>query len=229
MIPDARYNIWEHTRETLFPLYEARAKGRAAELDAHAQAVDLLAPFYRPGMSVLDAGCGSGYLFWSFYRRNMDVAYSGIDTAPSFIEMARAALSPEFVPAERFRVEAIEETQGRYHAVVCLNTLFCLPDYHQGVERLAGAALEILIIRTTLADQTTIRYETDDYLDDGRRGLGGLRSYFNIWDIREFSAFIERQGFDVQPVVDRRTGDQGEISAGKFFPWRFLFCRRQGV
>ena len=110
--------------------------------------------------------------------------------------------------------------------MLCINTLFCLPDYRQGLERLAEATAEVLILRTTLDRGTRIRYETDDYLDPGYAGPGGLRSYFNIWDMEEVMAFLEDLGFQVRHVVDERTGDQPEISAGKAFPWKFLVARR---
>jgi len=227
MIPNPRFNIWEHTRESLFNMYARRARDELSEMTCHKQAVELLAPFVRPGMSVLDAGCGSGYLFWSFSNRNLDVEYYGLDYTAGFIEIGRRNIPPDRLHPERLRVGSIEDLDTRYDAVLCINTLFCLPDYRQGLDRLASSAREILILRTTLGPETIIRYETDDYLDEGYRGPGGLRAYFNIWALDEVTAFIDQLGFDVRPVIDERTGDEPEISAGKIFPWRFLFAKRR--
>ena len=227
MIPNPAYNIWEHTRTSLFDLYAQRARNELPEMTCHKQAVELLAPYVRPGMTVLDAGCGSGYTFWSFNTRKLQVDYYGLDYTASFIDIGRANLPRELVPPEHLQIGAIEDLTDSYDAVLCINTLFCLPDYRQGLERLALSAREYLIIRTTLGHETTIRYETDDFLDQGYQGPDGLRAYFNIWSMAEVTSYLEELGFVVQHVIDERTNDQPEMSAGKIFPYRFLFCRRR--
>jgi len=226
MIPDPKFNIWEHTRETLFDLYVRRARKELPEMTCHKQAVELLSPYAWPGLKVLDAGCGSGYLLWSFLDRGLEVEYYGIDYTASFIEIGRENIPGQVLDPARLRVLAIEDLDEEYDAVFCINTLSCLPNYHQGLERLAEAARHFLILRTALAEKTLIRYETDDYLDEGYRGPGGLRAYFNIWAMDEIFQFLEDRGFEVKHVVDERTGDRPEISGGKIFPWRFLFARR---
>ena len=222
MIPDPAFNIWEHTRESLFDLYAQRARGEATEMTCHKQAAELLAPHYFPGMTVLDAGCGSGYFYWSLARRGLEVEYYGLDFTAGFIEIGRQNLTA--VPPEHLITGSIEDLEGDYDAVFCVNTLFCLPDYRQGLERLCRATRKILVLRTTLADETVIRYETDDYLDKGFRHL---KSYFNIWNMKEVIAYIEDQGFTVAHVRDERTGDEPEISAGKLFPYKFLTALRR--
>jgi SAM-dependent methyltransferase len=227
MIPNPAYNIWEHTRESLFDLYARRARHELPEMTCHKQAVELLAPHIRPGMTILDAGCGSGYTFWSFHDRKIEVRYYGLDYTASFIDIGRANIPHHLLPPENLQVGAIEDLTRTYDAVLCINTLFCLPDYRQGLERLAMAARRFLIIRTTLDHETTIRYETDDFLDEGYQGPGGLRAYFNIWSMAEVSSYLEDLGFTVRHVTDEYTNDQPEISAGKIFPYRVLFCRRR--
>jgi len=227
MIPDPKFNIWEHTRETLFDLYARRARKELPEMTCHKQAVELLAPHVRRGLRVLDAGCGSGYLLWSFIDRGLEIEYYGIDYTASFIEIGRKNIAPQVLNPKRLQIQAIEDLEAEYDAVFCINTLSCLPNYHQGLERLAEAARHFLILRTALAEETLIRYETDDYLDEGYRGPDGLRSYFNIYAMDEIVQFLEDRGFEVKHVVDERTGDQPEFSAGKVFPWRFLFGRRR--
>src|ERR1017187_162733 len=62
----------------------------------------------RPGMRVLDTGCGSGRNLVYFLREGYEVL--GVDTDPNAIERTRglaAFLSPA-LPADNFRVEAIE-------------------------------------------------------------------------------------------------------------------------
>ncbi|HTE44307.1 MAG TPA: class I SAM-dependent methyltransferase [Gemmatimonadaceae bacterium] len=61
-----------------------------------------------PGMRILDAGCGSGRNLVYFMRAGYDVA--GVDQSAASVEATRALatrLAPR-VPADAFRVEAVE-------------------------------------------------------------------------------------------------------------------------
>jgi len=70
----------------------------------------LLRDRIRPGTRVLDTGCGSGRNLVYFLREGY--AVFGVDTDPNAIECTRrlaASLAPA-LPADNFRLEAIEET-----------------------------------------------------------------------------------------------------------------------
>lgn len=63
----------------------------------------------RPGMRILDAGCGSGRNLVYLLRAGYDIA--AIDLAPSAVAATRqlaAALAPS-ISADNFRVEAVED------------------------------------------------------------------------------------------------------------------------
>jgi tellurite methyltransferase len=86
-----------------------------AELQAQFGQIDiylfdqLLRGRIRPGMRVLDTGCGSGRNLVYLLREGYEVF--GVDTAPNAIECTRriaASLAPT-LPADNFRVEAIED------------------------------------------------------------------------------------------------------------------------
>lgn len=218
MIPDSALNIWEHTKNSLYPLYEKRTAGLAEEMDCHAQAAEIYAPFCSRDDRILDAAGGSGYFYWSLARRGLLGRYHLSDQTADFIEIAKRHL-PANLDGGSFIIAPIQQTPGQYQAVFCLNALFCLPDYRQGLERLLSSTKKIIIIRTALADKTEIRYESDDYLDPGAENL---RAYFNIWKFEEVAEFISSYHFNVFTVTDSRTQDQPEISAGKIFPWRWL-------
>ena len=75
-----------------------------------------------PGMSLLDAGCGSGRNLVYFLRHGYEVF--GVDESPQAVEQVRLLareLAPE-VPPERFQVSDLAEIPfpaDRFDAVVC--------------------------------------------------------------------------------------------------------------
>ncbi len=224
MIPEDSLNIWAQTKESLYPLYFRRVAGLEGEMDCLAQAAEIYAPHFQPRDRIMDAAGGSGYFYWSLKKRGLLGDYHLLDQTRDFLTMAKESLGGELADS-RIIHRTIQEMPGRYEAVFCLNALFCLPDYRQGLKRLLKAAGRIIIIRSTFAEATLIRYETDQYLD---RPARNLKSYFNIWPLAEVADFIRAFGFSVSCPPDRRTRDQTEISAGKAFPWCWLVGLRNG-
>ena len=224
MIPNPELNIWEHSA-TVRELYARRARGED-EMDAAAQAAEILAPYLKPGMTLLDAGCGSGYYYWSFKRRGLDIEYYGLDYSPTLIEIGRENLAAEGLDPARLQAMAIEDIGEHYDAVICFNTLSWCPDFRQPLDRLGRAAKKVILIRTNLGRESIYRWETDGYLDEG---YNHLKAYWNQYSEAEVTAFLEDLGFAVTPIVDRRTGGEMELVVGKPYYWKLLLgLRRDG-
>ncbi len=220
------YNIWEHSA-VVRDLYAQRAQGRAPEMDAHAQAVEILAPNLlstEGNMTVLDAGCGSGYLFHSFRARNLAVEYHGLDCSPGLIALGRRFLPDFGLPPERLEEGLIENIRERFDVVVCLNTLSWLPDWRLPLDRLCAAARRLLLVRTNLGPARKARWEIDGYLEDG---YNHLRAYWNLYPEAEVGDFIAAEGFEVELIPDRRTGSLMETVVGKPYWWKFILARRK--
>ena len=218
MIPNTELNIWEHSANVR-ELYARRARGED-EMDAAAQGAELLAPYIKPGMTLLDAGCGSGYYYWSFKRRGLDIDYHGLDYSPTLIEIGR-----RYLPAgNRLRVMAIEDLEDTFDIVLCFNTLSWCPDFRRPLDRLCRAARKYILIRTNLGAETIYRWETDGYLD---QGYNHLKAYWNQYSEKDVTSFMEDMGFEVTPVVDRRTQGAMELVVGKPYHWKLLFGRRE--
>jgi SAM-dependent methyltransferase len=218
MIPDTKLNIWEHSA-TVRELYARRALGEE-EMDAAAQCVEILAPHIKPGMTLLDAGCGSGYYYRSFQRRNIEIEYYGIDYSPSLIQIGRG----NTFLGNRLRVMAIEDLDEEYDIVVCFNTLSWCPDFRRPLERLCGAARKYILIRTNLGNKTVYRWELDGFLDED---YNHLKAYWNQYSEAEVRAFMDDMGFEVTPIIDSRTKGRMELVVGKPYYWKLLFGRRR--
>ena len=226
MIPDTNENIWEHSSNVI-ELYSRRARG-CDEMDAAAQAAEILAPFItgrsRPPR-LLDAGCGSGYLWHSFQKRNLPLEYYGLDYSPSLIEIGQAILPDYGLPAERLICGAIEDLHGQaYDLAALLNTLTFCPDFRQPLDRLIGTGIKALAIRDNFGPQTVIRWEIDGYLDPG---FNHLKAYWNQWSIPEVTAFLNEYGFCVTEIEDRRAQGRVEMVVDKPYYWSWLLAVRQ--
>jgi SAM-dependent methyltransferase len=90
----------------------AFTKGTVREVDFLVDALEL-----RPGMRVLDAGCGPGRHALELARRGISVV--GVDTSPDFVALARATagdLAVEFHEADVRELPYVDE----FDAVLCL-------------------------------------------------------------------------------------------------------------
>jgi SAM-dependent methyltransferase len=212
-----RHCIWEHSA-TVKELYAARARGEDEEMTCAAQAAELLAPLVTPGDALLDAGCGSGYFFHSLNRRAIPAAYYGIDAAPSLIAIGRRELPAHGLPAERLRVLRIDDLDGSFDHVLCMNVLSNIDNYHRPLERLLTMARKSLILRESARDSARYSYVRDPYLDPGI----DLNVHINAYDAGELEAFIAGHGFRVERIIDRRSGGQPELVIGHPHWWTFF-------
>jgi ubiquinone/menaquinone biosynthesis C-methylase UbiE len=224
MVPNSKYNIWEHSA-IVRQLYADRCRDTVDEMTCARQCAEILQPLLKRDSTVLDAGCGSGYYWHALRRRDIECQYYGIDYSPTLIDIGQRYLPSFGLPVSRLRAAMIEDLDTRYEAVVCFNVLPLLPHYHQALERLCAASDRYLLIRTALDDRESIRYEEDGYLEEG---YNHLKSYWNIYAQAEFEQYIQDQGFRVRRIRDLRTDDGVEMVVGKPFPWRILLGERIG-
>ncbi|MDY6983049.1 MAG: class I SAM-dependent methyltransferase [Pseudomonadota bacterium] len=218
----AAHNIWQHS-DQVRDLYARRARDEAEEMTCAAQAAELLAGLARPGDSLLDAGCGSGYFFHSLRRRNISLDYYGIDATAMFIEQGRAALGAFGLAPERLMTMRIEDFRGTADHVLCMNVLSNIDNYHRPLERLLKTARRSLILRESVKDGALYSYVRDNFLDCGL----DLKVHVNAYDRRDIVDFIHSYGFSVDEVIDRRSGGKPEDVIGHPHYWTFLVARRK--
>ena len=107
-------------------------------LDEVVAALDL-----RPGMRVLDAGCGTGALEARLAERYPDVEVVAIDASPAMLARARRrtwSVSPHFVAGDIDDFLASE--QGRFDRVVSVNVLWALADPRRTIEHMVDCLVQ---------------------------------------------------------------------------------------
>lgn len=225
MVPDAELNIWEHSA-TARELYIKRAHG-LMEMDAAAQCAEILAPFIRGAPKpprLLDAGCGTGYLFHSFKKRGLAVEYHGLDYSPGYIALAREILPAYGADPAHLACGRVEDLHGQaFDLVAMINTLTFCADFREPLDRLAGAGPAAMLIRDNFGESTERLWDVDGYLDEGHNHLKG---YWNRWGFGEVAGFLAAYGYAAEPLVDRRARGRVEMVVDKPYRWSWLLARR---
>ena len=107
-------------------------------LDEVVAALDL-----RPGMRVLDAGCGTGALELRLAARYPDVEVVAVDASPAMLARARRrtwSVSPRFVDADID--DFLAKEKGRFDRVVSVNLIWALADPSRTIEHMADCLAE---------------------------------------------------------------------------------------
>jgi len=140
---DPLWNPWANDHRVL-DLYRRRCRLEADEMTCAAQAAEILAERVRPGETLLDAGCGGGYYYWSFRKRAVPVKYHGLDYTPEMIELARAELRPAAgLPLDRFTLGSIENLDLEYDNILwvkCQHILLTPGMHDVGGHRVVSSA-----------------------------------------------------------------------------------------
>ena len=216
-----RYCIWEHS-ETVRDLYRRRCRRDVEEMTAHAQAAELLSDRVEAGDTLLDVGCGSGYFYHSLTARSVPAQYWGIDAAPSLIHVGQTELPTFGLPAERLQALRLEDGDGEFDHIVCINVLSNIDNYHRPLERMLKMARKSVVLRESIKEGAEYRYVRDCYLDPGVE----LNVHVNHYDRAELMAFVDGYGFRAQVVEDRRSAGQPEMVIGHPHYWTFMLAER---
>ena len=160
---------------------------------------DIVAALPRPIGAVLDVGCGSGGVGPGL-RRAGATRLTGIEVVAEQAELARALYDEVFAaPVE----QALEQLDGRFDTILCLDVLEHLVDPERvlrDLRRVAGPGARLQVSlpnarHVSLIKDLVLR-GTFGYTEWGHRDRTHLR-WFTRRDIVEA---LERNGWDVQRV-----------------------------
>jgi predicted RNA methylase len=220
----ARFNIWEHSAQVK-ELYARRCRREAEEMTAHRQAIGILARHVQPGETLLDVGCGSGYLFHSLRALPTPPEYYGVDACGVLLDIGRSILPQYGLPAERLLEMRIEDLRAEVDHVVCINVLSNIDNFHRPLERLLLAARKTVILRESIADFARYSYVEDRYLDPGVQ----LKVHVNTYDRQEIASFAASYGYDVIFHIDHHTGGQPQQVIDHPHWWTFVEAVRKAA
>jgi SAM-dependent methyltransferase len=218
------WNPWANDKQVL-DLYRRRCRQEVDEMTCAAQAAEILADKITPGETLLDAGCGGGYYYWSFLNRQVDVEYHGLDYTPEMVELARAEMCAHAnLGLDRFTLGSVENLDREFDNIICFNVVTNSPHYALPLGRLLECTRRRIVIRESLGDELTIRYTPDRYLDEDKRHI---RVYHNTYPLREVADFMNEYGFTVTRIVDQRSRDRVEMVVDIPHQWRILLGERR--
>ena len=166
-----------------------------------------------PGSSILDVGCGSGWL--SEYFARLGYVVTGIDLSPDLIEMSRERVARVPYGADHetplrceFKIHDIEMSalDETFDAIICYDSLHHFQDEQSVIHHLAkmmnvGGALFILE-----GDRPSAGSSSEGELREVMNEFGTLESPFDYAYLRQL---LEENGFAI-------TGDYVAVNA--FFP-----------
>ena len=189
-----------------------------------AQAAEILSQAIFPGETLLDAGCGGGYYYWSFLKREIPVEYYGLDFTPCMINLAAEEMCEKTgLTLNRFMLGGIENLETVFDNIICFNVLTNSPHYALPLERILRCARKRVVIRESMGSELIVRYTPDPYLDEDKRHI---RVYHNQYPLPEVKSFMESFGFKVSQVKDERTSDGVEMVCDIPHKWRILLAER---
>ena len=95
--------------------------------------------------SMLDAGCGEGFLLDHLQNDGLELDYTGSDLSLDAIEWSRANMFPDF-KANVADIHRLPYPDNAFPLVVCLEVLEHIPDSALGLQELARVSSEYLIL-----------------------------------------------------------------------------------
>ncbi|RME58147.1 MAG: class I SAM-dependent methyltransferase, partial [Caldilineae bacterium] len=182
------WDAWRGNRK-YGELMRRRALGMEPEMESAKQLVRLLEPSFRPGMHVLDVGCGAGHFVRSLKRLDPQVHYTGVDFTGYYLAVAQDVWQDDprvrFICGDAFNLPV---ASGGFDVVTCVTVLQNLPDYRAPFQELLRASRRMVLVRMLLGEITHIihRYENPRQPD--------AFTYYNIWSTDEVVDFIKSQG-----------------------------------
>ena len=121
-----KYGRW-HEDKKYGEVFFKRAVGEMDEMESTKSVCSVLKTIYKPGMKVLDVGCGAGHYLKGLRERvDANINYTGVDATEYYVNLAREAYQDDAL----FRVGDIfnlDFEDREFDIVMCNNVVVHLP------------------------------------------------------------------------------------------------------
>jgi SAM-dependent methyltransferase len=207
---------------------------------------EIVGPYLKDDVSVLDACCGIGDLLYFLAQLNPNTRFTGVDKAEFLIDEARTHFgSNQNVSFEPGDIYALSDQFGAksFDLSVCKQTLSWLPSYARPVEELMAVTRRAVFISSLFYDGR-IDFETRVREHTTEAGRDGYNAFYNVYSFPVFREFcLERGakdvvGFDFNIGIDLprpanpdrmgtytvqlQSGERLQISGALLMPWKIV-------
>lgn len=150
------WRIWDGYRIYGDILYK-RAIGELEEMESAKSLSRVLKELYRPGMKVLDAGCGAGHYLRSLRARvDQQIDYAGADATEYYIQKAKEAF-PENATFKISDITDLSFADNTFDIVMSNNVLLHLPPPpRKAISELLRVSKKYVLIRTVFGERNYI-------------------------------------------------------------------------
>ena len=164
MNPSALWNNWDEEKHYGELLYK-RATGESEEMNSSKAISKVIKEFYKPGMKILDVGCGAGHYLVSL-RKLVDpnIDYTGVDPTAYYLELGEKAFgkTAKFIQGGVFDIPVKDNS---YDIVMCNHVILHMPpeNIQKAFNELVRASSRHSITRTVFGERN---YIVREILDD---------------------------------------------------------------
>ena len=207
---------------------------------------ELIGPYLKDDVSVLDACWGIGDLLYFLAQLNPNARFLGVDKAEFLINEAPTHFADNpnvsFEPGDIYAL-AHQFGEKSFDLSVCKQTLSWLPSYQKPVEELMAVTRRAVFISSLFYDgridfETRVREYTTD------TGHDGYNAFYNVYSFPIFREFcLDRGakdvvGFDFNIGIDLprpanpdrmgtytvqlQSGERLQISGALLMPWKIV-------
>jgi ubiquinone/menaquinone biosynthesis C-methylase UbiE len=184
--------IWEQlwSEKEYGELMKRRALGQEPEMEQIKQLTKLVRGVYKPGMKVLDVGCGAGHFYPSLRKIDKNISYVGVDISENYLKLARKIFAGEKnVKIGKEDIFGLKFKDGSFDIVICYMVLPFIPNWRKAVKELVRVTKRHLFIRLLLSDFT---YIVKIYKK--RHAENAPYEYYNIYSEKEFVNQLKAAG-----------------------------------